>query len=146
MNTREYQVDAIESRLVTAVWTLRRLPDRERAYFNSDSAKWPEYKKEYPEGYDPKKGASKLKRPSAPSPLEIDDMQPALDLLLILPDVTDRRLVFWACYHQEGERMARIPWARVRSSLGTNLSRWTMKRRYDDALRWLAAALELRAA
>jgi hypothetical protein len=68
-------------------------------------------------------------------------MQPALDLLQLLPDPADRKLLFWASWHQDGEVQVKLPWAKVRRSLDSGQSRWTMKRRYDNGLRWLASII-----
>ena len=70
-------------------------------------------------------------------------MQPALDLLTLLPDILDRQILFWTAWHQDGEVQARVPWAKVRRSLGVSASRWTLKRRYEAGLQWLGALVAL---
>jgi len=129
------RLNDVEIALVEATWTLRRLPDPERAVLYRSNTYWPEYGYDYPGAGDPnglyKNEPSKFSRPTA---TEIDDMQPALDLLHRLPDLDDRRLVFWAAWHQCGEPGGRVPWARVRRALKVDLSRWTLKRRYVEAL------------
>lgn len=133
----------IERRLVSAAWTLRRLPDKERGFLRLRNSVWPEGAPEpgdYP-GEDIGYFASRKRgRISAP---EIDAMQPALDLLTLLPDVQDRKILFWAAWHQNGEPQSRIPWVKVRRSLDSNASRWTLKRRYAAGLKWLAALVNL---
>jgi len=131
-------VPHIEQDMVSAAWTLRRLPDREAGFLRLRGALWPETASE-PGSYAPDPLTSfQAKRRVRITAQEIDRMQPTLDLLLLLPDIEDRRLLFWSCWHQNGEVSARIPWAKVRTSLGTDQSRWTLKRRYDEALGWLA--------
>ena len=136
-------VPVLEVRLVAATWTLRRLPDRERAFGRMRGSLWPEM---LPDGgtYAHTGLTSFQARMRArPTAHEIDAMQPTLDLLLLLPDVEDRRIVFFACHFQDGETGGRIPWAKVRRATGLNLSRWTFKRRFEAALRWLAALIFL---
>lgn len=140
---KEALVPLLEARLIAATWTLRRLPDRERGFQRMRGSLWPEtvadggtYAAEGLTSFQARMRA----RPTAG---EIDAMQPTLDLLLLLPDVEDRRIVFFACHHQDGEVGGRIPWARVRRASGLTLSRWTFKRRYEAALRWLAALIFL---
>lgn len=136
-------VHEIERRLVSATWTLRRLPDKERGFLRLRTSVWPEGAPEagdYP-GEDLNYLASRKRcRISA---LEIDAMQPALDLLTLLPDVQDRKILFWGAWHQNGETQSRIPWVKVRRSMDVTSSRWTLKRRYAAGLKWLAALVEL---
>ncbi|WP_262694461.1 hypothetical protein [Kordiimonas aquimaris] len=128
----------VERRLVSATWTLRRLPDRERSFMRMRTMMWPEGA-QTPGTYAPA-GMSYMqaRRRIRIEPQEIDAMQPALDMLPLLPDVADRQILFWAAWHQDGEVSAKIPWAKVRRSLGADLSRWTLKRRNDNGLKWLA--------
>lgn len=131
-------VATVERRLVNATWTLRRLPDRERSFMRMCTMMWPEGVSA-PGTYAPADMSYMQARRSVRiEPREIDAMQPALDLLPLLPDKADRQIVFWAAWHQDGEVSAKIPWAKVRRSLGCDLSRWTLKRRNDNGLRWLA--------
>lgn len=130
-------VPHIEQDMVSATWTLRRLPDREAGFLRLRGALWPETASDAG-SYAPDPLTSfQAKRRVRITAQEIDRMQPTLDLLLLLPDLEDRRMLFWACWHQNGEVSARIPWAKVRTSLGTSQSRWTLKRRYVEALGWL---------
>ena len=137
----ENLINKLEGRLVEATWTLRRLPDRERSFLSLSTMIWPDTVAG-PGDYAPT-GLTSLqaRRRARIDPKEIDRMQPTLDLLPLLPDVTDRQLLFWAAWHQDGERQARLPWAKVRRSLGLNLSRWTLKRRYEHGLKWLASII-----
>lgn len=133
----------LEMRFVSACWTLRRLPDREAGFLRMRGALWPEAAAE-PSTYARESLTSfQARRRVRITSIEIDQMQPTLDLLLLLPDIEDRRLLFWAAWHQDGERSARIPWAKVRRSLDVSWSRWTLKRRYEAALLWLAGLVEL---
>lgn len=133
----------IEEKLVNATWVLRRMPDRERGFLKMRGALWPEMQNEA--GRYPRASMSSFEArwKTRISAAEVDAMQPMLDLLLLLPDVSDRHLIFWAAWHQDGEVQTRVPWAKVRRSMGVNLSRWTFKRRYEAALTWLAALIIL---
>ncbi|GHF18082.1 hypothetical protein GCM10017044_10740 [Kordiimonas sediminis] len=131
--------DFVEHRLVEATWTLRRLPDKEAGFLYSRRVLWPETvsgPEDYPNGSLSLLEARKHMRLSA---AQIDRMEPSLDILRCLPDREDRRIVFWGAWHQDGEQQPRIPWAKVRRSLGSDLSRWTLKRRYQNGLDWLVA-------
>ncbi len=141
--TKEELTPRVEARLVNAAWVLRRLPDKEKGFLHMRTMLWPESVAE--PGMYPVLDMSSFeaRRRVRISAAEIDNMQPALDLLQLLPDITDRQLLFWVCWHQEGEVQARVPWAKVRRSMGGNLSRWTLKRRYEGALLWLAALIAL---
>jgi len=140
---REALLPIVEARLVSATWTLRRMPDRERGFLHMRGSLWPEMQSE--QGCYPKNQLTvfNTRRQASLSPKEIDQMQPTLDLLSMLPDISDRQIVFWAAWHQDGELQSRIPWAKVRNSLGVNTSRWTLKRHYQGSLDWLVALLEL---
>ncbi len=145
--SKEAVIDRLELKMVRAAWTLRRMPDRESSFLKMRGALWPDTQCEpgaYPSEILSNFEARRRLRISAK---EIDEMQPMLDLLLLLPDLTDRQIVFWTAWHQDGERQARIPWVKIRRSLlaGENkgLSRWTLKRRYAAALDWLAALVLL---
>ena len=134
----------IEARLISAAWTLRRLPDRERGFLRLRGALWPEMAADSGGGHaEDGMTTFQARRQVRITAAEIDAMQPTLDLLLLLPDLEDRKLLFWAAWHQDGETMARIPWAKVRRSLGINLSRWTLKRRYEAGQAWLEALVLL---
>lgn len=134
-------VEKIETRLVEATWTLRRLPDRERGFLSVRGMIWPDA----PTGagdYGPEPmSAMRARRSARIDPREIDRMQPTLDLLLLLPDLNDRKLLFWAAWHQDGEKQPRLPWSKVRRSMVSNQSRWTLKRRYENGLKWLASII-----
>lgn len=134
-------VSKLEARLVEATWTLRRLPDRERSFLSLSTMIWPDAVAG-PGDYAPTGMTSlQARRRARIDPKEIDRMQPTLDLLPLLPDITDRQLLFWAAWHQDGECQTRLPWAKVRRSLGLSLSRWTLKRRYENGLKWLASII-----
>lgn len=136
----------LEARLVAACWTLRRLPDREAGFLRLRGSLWPETAPDSGSYADSGLTTIAARRQARPSALEIDQMQPTLDFLLLLPDIDDRRHLFWACWHQDGEWGGRIPWAKVRRSLGQahgGASRWTLKRRYGNALNWLSRLIEI---
>jgi hypothetical protein len=135
--------DRVEARLISAAWTLRRMPDREAGFLYARQAIWPEMAVNKYTAVPAKLSNLQTRKKIRPNPKEIDEMQPALDLLLLLPDVADRKLLFWAAWHQNGEKQTRIPWAKVRRSISTTASRWTLKRKYDDGLKWLAAIIAL---
>ncbi|NVJ97094.1 MAG: hypothetical protein HWE25_03020 [Alphaproteobacteria bacterium] len=133
----------LEDRLVSAAWTLRRLPDREARFLKARGSWWPEMQAEAGAYANEGMTSFTARHRVRITAQEIDVMQPSLDMLLLLPDREDRQLLFWAAWHQNGERLARIPWAKVRRSLGGNLSRWTLKRRYEAGLEWLAGLVLL---
>jgi|GEM_PF-1281203 len=140
---REDIAPRLEMRFVSACWTLRRLPDREAGFLRMRGALWPETMSE-PGTYARESLTSfQARRRVRITAIEIDQMQPTLDLLLLLPDIEDRQLLFWGTWHQDGEGSTRIPWAKVRRSLDVSWSRWTLKRRYDGALLWLAGLVEM---
>ncbi|TNE60846.1 MAG: hypothetical protein EP335_17555 [Alphaproteobacteria bacterium] len=142
---RERLVHTLETRLVSATWTLRRLPDREAGFRRMRGCLWPETRSEGGDYAGESLTSLQARRRVRISAHEVDQMQPTLDLLLLLPDMLDRRILFFAAWHQDGEAQSRIPWAKVRRSLGLGLSRWTLKRRYDAGLQWLAALVALQA-
>ena len=137
----EQLVQRVEERLVGATWTLRRMPDRERSFLHMRTMMWPDTAAEAGTYAPPAMTALQARRNIRLSPQEIDQMQPALDLLQLLPDPADRKLLFWACWHQDGEVQVKVPWAKARRSMDCNQSRWTMKRRYGNGLRWLASII-----
>ncbi len=145
--TSKYQQDIealvrrVETRLVAATWTLRRMPDREKNFLHMRTMMWPDTVAEASTYAPQDMTALQARRNVRLTPLEIDQMQPALDLLQLLPDPADRKLLFWASWHQDGEVQVKIPWAKVRRSMDSSLSRWTMKRRYQNSLHWLASII-----
>jgi len=140
---KESLAPLVEERLVGATWTLRRMPDKERGFMHMRGTLWPDMLPE-PGNYPAQDiGNLAARRRVRISPKEVDQMQPALDLLTLLPDILDRQILFWTAWHQDGEVQTRIPWAKVRLSLGVNTSRWTLKRRYEAGLLWLGALVAL---
>lgn len=137
----EAMTDHVEARLVNATWTLRRLPDRERGMLSVRTMIWPDANASAGDYAPAPLTSLQARRRARIDPRDIDAMQPALDLLPLLPDVTDRQLLFWAAWHQDGERQVKLPWAKVRRSMGVSLSRWTLKRRYENGLKWLASII-----
>lgn len=143
----KYQQDAemlasrVEARLVAATWTLRRMPDREKNFLHMRTMMWPDAVAEAGTYAPQEMTALQARRNVRLSPQEIDQMQPALDLLQLLPDPADRKLLFWVSWHQDGEVQVKLPWAKVRRSMECGQSRWTMKRRYQNGLQWLASII-----
>lgn len=137
-----YEVDAvrrnIEYRLARAYLTLVRLPDSEWAWLkNSDRACWPSYWSGYHDGDDIERTAFETLMKTSPSRQDISDMQPALDLLQLLPDPADRKLVAAVATWFLGEPTDRIYWEPVKARLEGRLavaSKWTLKRRYNSAM------------
>ena len=147
----------VQDALCLAMWTLRRMPDREMGWlYGSDRAKWPEVRKDYhgdtnpavPKGtkLQPTKGreidyATQVLLKSRPTAAEITAMQPALDMLQLLPDIADKKLLSAVAWHWDGEVGGSIYWDAVRpwlkGRLATAHSR-TLKRHYDRSLDWLA--------
>ncbi|MBO6505174.1 MAG: hypothetical protein JJ850_10355 [Kordiimonadaceae bacterium] len=133
--------ELVETRLVNAAWTLRRLPDRERGLLSMRTMIWPDAHASAGDYAPVSLTSLQARLRTRIDPRDIDQMQPTLDLLPLLPDATDRQLLFWAAWHQDGERQAKLPWAKVRRSMGASLSRWTLKRRYENGLKWLASII-----
>lgn len=147
----------VQDSLVQAMWTLRRIPDPEMAWlYGADRAKWPDARKDYhgesnppaPKGakLQPTKGkeldyATQALLKQMPTAAEIDAMQPALDMLQLLPDIGDKKLVSAVAWHFDGEAGNYIYWDAVRPWLKGRLvtaHQRTLKRHYDRALDWLA--------
>jgi len=137
----------IEMRLVRAAWTLRRMPDREKGWLLGGNA-WPEIRKERPTDYKEDVSVFEVRLKGRLTKVEVDDMEPTLDMLLLLPDVQDRQLLFWASWAQEGELLPRIPWKRVKEMMKDSryagLSRTTLWRYHQRALDWLAAVAAMK--
>lgn len=142
-NKQQALIPLIEKRMVNATWVLRRLPDKERGFLRMKGALWPETASDASSYPRDSMSVFEARRRVRISAQEIDHMQPSLDLLLLLPDLTDRHIVFWTAWHQDGEVQTRVPWIKVRRSMGVGLSRWTLKRRYEAALQWLSALIAL---
>ncbi|WP_417464562.1 hypothetical protein [Kordiimonas sp.] len=147
---KDMLIPVVEARMVSAAWTLRRLPDRERGFLRARQSYWPETMADGGTYAGAGLTSFQARFRARIRAEEIDAMQPTLDLLLLLPDREDREILFFGAWHQDGELGGRIPWAKVRRSLPAgkagntgNLSRWTLKRRYAGALSWLAALIAL---
>jgi len=132
----------LEAQIVDAVWTLRRLPDKEAGLLYCRGILWPEFARDYGQDIDYTMNTVLARKRVQPTPRQIDAMQPTLDLLRFIPDQLDRQIVFWGAWHQDGERQTRLPWAKVRRSVGADVSRWTLKRRYAGGLDWLSRVLQ----
>ena len=131
-----------ESNIIEAVWTLRRLPDPDSRWLKGYKSPWPHMAEDRHTAHPIPVSPLRMSLGVRPSRREIDDCQDGLDLLLRLPDIVDRKLMYWAAYHQNGERGRRIPWHLVRRALRVTWSRWTLRRRYRNALKWIAQSLQ----
>ena len=148
----DWTASQVEAFLVEATWTLRRLPDKERAWLYGSTVMWPATMPGGFEGYGRGVESSLMqRRRSSPMPKEIDRYQGVLDWLQWLPDVTDRRVIFWACWHLAGIARSKdsdaLPWGRVRASMGIQsgargYSRWALKRRHASSLLFIAKILD----
>ncbi|PCI60034.1 MAG: hypothetical protein COB37_10385 [Kordiimonadales bacterium] len=69
-------------------------------------------------------------------------MQPALDLLQLLPYKEDMMICYWGAYDQDGEKQSKIRWSRVIEAHDLDMSRWTLKRHYDGALETICKCWE----
>ena len=143
----------VEAFLVEATWTLRRLPDKEKAWLYGSSVMWPAHAVQGIDGYGRDLSPFMQRLKTSPAPRQIDRYQKILDWLQMLPDTTDRRVVFWACWHLNGEARTSerdpLPWGRVRNSMGVGdgqrgYSRWALKRRHAGSLVLIAAVLTKR--
>lgn len=157
----ETELSRMRSRLETALcqafWTLRRLPDRELGWiYGSDRAKWPEVRKDYHRDHNPPPPKGATLQPTngrdmdyatqvlvkiRPTAAEISAMQPALDMLQLLPDNADKKLVSAVLWHWQGEPGGYIYWAEIRPWLRGRLvtaHRRTLMRHYERSLDWLA--------
>jgi len=141
----------VEAHLVEAAWTMRRLPDKERAWLYGSTVMWPAFRSTASDAFGgPSMSALQQSLRTRPTPKQIDGYQPILDWLQMLPDTTDRRVIFWAAWHLNGLSRASerepLPWGKVRQSLGvTNgergYSRWSLKRRHSSGLQLIAGVL-----
>lgn len=131
----------IQHRLVAAQWVLRRMTDREMGWlYGADRAKWPAVRPDYHGGSDDI-AVLKARLASRPTAQEISDMQPALDMLQLLPHISDRKLVAAVAWHFEGDLGSKIYWDEVRPWLRGRLATAhprTLKRHYDRSIDWLA--------
>lgn len=132
----------IEQQLCAAQWTLRRLTDKEMGWlYGADRAHWPAVRADYHSATDDIT-VLKARLATPPKPHEIDAMQPALDMLQLLPHISDRKLVSAVAWHFDGELGSKIYWDEVRPWLKGRLARShprTLKRHYDRSVDWLAA-------
>jgi len=142
----DFAISVVETRLVRAAWTLRRMPDRETGWL-ANKTQWPDTAKSPEEAYGYEDiSAFEVRLKARLSSREVDDMQPALDMLDVLPDIRDKQLLFWVAWHQEGELLERIPWTAIKRSLAewapsnsyAGLSRWTLKNYYSSGIEFLA--------
>ena len=135
--------DQLEIRLIRAVWALRKMPDKERAFMSVGAAAWPEMQSEpgtYPNA-DETALVARLRLRTSPE--DIDDMQPALDLLQLATNREDMMICYWGAYDQDGEKQSRIRWSKVIEVHDLDMSRWTLKRHYDDTLVSICKCWEL---
>ncbi len=146
LSALEHMKRQVELDMVQAAWTLRRLPDREQAIMmKASAAKWPEMQKDRQQDYSADESVFETRLRARLTSAEIDHMQPTLDVLLKLPDLADRALLFWVAWHQQGETYERLPWGRVRGTLAAAgfgkyaaAHRTTLRRNYDAAVGLIA--------
>lgn len=144
-------LSSVETRIVEAVWTLSRLPDRDTRFVYGNGRCGLEYMQEFNDRFanavaDGGKWDQAPPRPSPPSSRAIDRMDDPLDWINWLPEAQGR-LVTVAATTKRGDASRHVSWNRVRSALPScaGLSIRSLQRRYDDGLRkilerltWLA--------
>lgn len=139
-------MEAVEARLVEAIWTLARLPDREKGwlhqtrhgldYIEENRDRWANAVNPAPGkavGFDPVP-----MRPAPPTARAIDRMYAPLTWLQQL----DRRtalVVYWACASMRGDSTANISWDRVKSVTGVQVTRQRLAQIYAAGLRTIVA-------
>lgn len=140
---------AVEDRLVRAFWTIARLPltaapqSARRwglVYYHDDSDTMAGYADAAGGKWD-----SLAPRPALPSAKAIDDATAVLDWLLLCDDVPLRRVLVIGATSKRGDAGRKVNWIRVRAALPelSKVSRRTLQRRYEDALRCIVAGLTL---
>ena len=118
---------AVEGELVRAAFTLRNLPEEKgpaklKACWPESRAEWQDYPMDF----------TKMPR-YTPSSREIDSCIPALDWLLHLSDIRDRRIVMSALILQSGE-VGRVPWTKLKNITGIELTRQRLRQIYKKSL------------
>lgn len=140
-------MEAVEARLVEAIWTLARLPDREKGwlhqarhgldYIEERGDRWGRAVDPAPGkavGFDPVP-----MRPAPPAARAIDRMYAPLTWLQQL----DRRtalVVYWACASMRGDPAANVSWERVKAASGVQVTRQRLAQIYEAGLRAIAGA------
>jgi len=131
---------AVEDRLVEALLTCWRYPDRERGWQTLRSA-WPEISRDVWAGdYDARggDGTSAVLRPAAQTRAEISEMEEAFGWLDgIAPD--DRKLIGLAIRElAQGKR--EVPWRSLLPKLGLKMGVTGLQMRYSRAITTIAQA------
>ena len=134
---------------VKALWTLRRLDEPEKHWLGCKGVSMPQGARDGNIDYVEDLTAYQVRMQSRLTTAEIDDLQPSLDLLLLLPDLDDRKLVFWVGWNFEGEVCNRIYWEKVTRSMAWNspaskypcYSHKTLKRYYRRSIDLIAQVL-----
>ncbi len=143
------KTDEVKARIVAAVWTLDRLQHPDSRWLGSSVTSWPDHIRDYAGNGDPLKRYENDPPRIRPSGYEIDEMQPALDLMQLLPQIDDRHLVHYGSLYQYGQVAPRIPWGKVRTSLEKEkpknryirLERTTLWRHYNSSAEFIARCL-----
>jgi hypothetical protein len=135
---------AVEERLVSAFWTIARLPG-ERIGGNGRCGL--DYVTEASDlkGYADAAGGrweSVAPRPPVPSAKEIDQAKDALEWLLLLEDERLRRILVVGATAKRGDVNRGVPWPRLRHSLGSYTERH-LRNKYQEALRTIVTELTL---
>lgn len=131
---------AVEDRLVEALLTCWRYPDRERGWQTLRSA-WPEISRDVWAGdYDARggDGTSAVLRPAAQTRAEISEMEEAFGWLdVVAPD--DRKLIGLAIRElAQGKR--EVPWRSLLPKLGLKMGVSGLQMRYSRAITAIAQA------
>lgn len=143
-------VDAVEARVVEAIWTLARLPNPPGPEGSKKHGL--DYMQDKAERFANAVAAGGVweqphVRPALPSAREIDAMHEPLAWVTtrFLPRDTCK-LITAAATTKRGDHLRRVSWPRVRDALpelaGTTVR--TLQRRYEDGLRMIVAELSSR--
>ena len=136
--------DAVEERLVAALCSARRVPDRERSWLHV-KAYWPDIREadifDYPGGGVD--GVSHIRiRPMPLSPAQVDQMEEAESWLGRFLDEGDRALVVLALgWLAAGRRIGWTRIARIMARSGPTLTRSALAQRYIKAIATVACGL-----
>lgn len=148
LNHTTWTAEMVEAKLVSAAWTLRKIPDKDDGFFCVKTVVWPAYKISYNPFYKLSKSHAQG-RVGMPTPREIDLYMDILAWLEMLPDLNDRQIVFWAVWHLNGVARQsfseRMPWKKIGASLyPLSLSRVQLWRRHKAGLTLISQVLSKR--
>lgn len=138
-----HAMDAIEARLVEAIWVLKRLPDHEAVYVYGHRRNGMAYVHDPAERFanavaNEGRWEPERTREPVPSGRAIDRMQGTLDWLRLLPR-DEAAIVFAACSSKHGDPAANVSWRKVRAFCGLNVTRQRLAQIYEAGLRTIAA-------